>query len=76
MFGWMCVNLCVCVCVCVPVYLCSQSLICSCYVTALFQVRQQPGEYLLAEPWANYLYSYLCIFFLCLVVGAFVFLPL
>lgn len=64
-----------CVCVCVPVYLRSQSLICSCSVAALFQVSQQPGEYLLAEPWANYLYSYLCIFLLCLSVGAFVFLP-
>lgn len=63
-----------CVCVCVPIYLCRQSLICSCY--ALFQVSQQPGEYLLAEPWANYLYRYLCIFLLCLSVGAFVFMPL
>lgn len=64
-------------CECVPLYLCSQSLICNCSVAALFQVSQQPGEYLLAELWANYLYSYLCIFLLfCLSVLAFVFLPL
>lgn len=67
---------CVWISVCVPEYLCSQSLICSCSVAALFQVSQQPGEYLLAEPWANYLYSYLCIFLLCVSVGAFVFVPL